>query len=134
MVIKVSKSNSESYSYFLEKSSAVIYKLLIGPGDAKSRLRDVEFDLTFILSFELPKEYLNLKAEIRRHLFIKRQDEIDGKVLNTSYKKSISTIRNSTASKIIEKIHLLHCQVSCYQSEIRRNKNVHNSSLDAFTI
>jgi hypothetical protein len=121
MIIKVSKTNTKSYTDFLEKSSALIHKLIIGQGDAKSRLGDSEFELTFLLSFDVPEHLKKLKERILKSVSKKPTLELAGKVYMTSFRNSISNIRNSTASEIIDDIYSLHLQVSWYQDE-KRNK------------
>jgi hypothetical protein len=121
MIIKVSKTDTKSFTYFLEKSSTLIHKLIISGGDARTRLRDCEFELTFLLTFDVPEHLEKLKERILKSVFKKPALELGVKVYLTSFRNSISNIRNSTASKIIDDIYLLHLQVGWYQDE-KRNK------------
>jgi hypothetical protein len=114
MIIKITKSDTKSFTYFLEKSSALISKLIIGQGDAKARLRDAEFEITFLLSFYVPEHLEQLKEKIFKSVTQKPALELNDKVYMTSFQNSVSGIRNSTASKIIRDIYSLHLQVGWY--------------------
>ena len=117
MTIKISKSETKSFTYFLEKSSALIGKLIIGQGDAKRRLRDAEFELTFLLSFEVPEHLEKLKQKIFKSVSKNPALKLNDKVYMTSFQNSISSIRNSTASKILDDIYSLHLQVVWYRDD-----------------
>ena len=66
---KISQINTISFTSFFKKSSSLIQKLNVGQGDAKSRLRDAEFDLSFLLSFDVPEHLDTLKGEIKKSIF-----------------------------------------------------------------
>ncbi|HVX27222.1 MAG TPA: hypothetical protein VHB70_12815 [Parafilimonas sp.] len=100
-----------STRYFLEKTSNLLYELLIGEGDAKSRLRENESDVSFILNLDVPEKLKGMQREIWQRLTKKEATKFDGKVIVTSYQSTISSMRNSTASKIIAQISSLYSSV-----------------------
>ena len=103
-----------SKTYFLEKTSNLLYKLLVGKGDARSRLRENESSIMFILNIDVPDEFKKEQKKILKLLSKREAFEIDDKVLATSFQNSISGIRNSTASEIIKKISSLFHSVKCF--------------------
>lgn len=101
------------YNYFISKSSTVIYKLCIGKGAAKERLRESEVEIKIMLHASVPKRLLPLKEKIENNLFysgFRSTSETGSPSLATSlYGK-----RNSTASKFIKDIYDLHAQVKSF--------------------
>ena len=65
MKISIKPANKKiksSKRYFLEKTSNLLYNLLIGPGDAKSRLRENELLIMYTLHLDIPDE-LNTRTK-----------------------------------------------------------------------
>lgn len=58
----------KNYTQFLEKSSDLIHRLLIGCGDARSRLRKCEVQIYDILTLEVPQELKLLQTNIAKKL------------------------------------------------------------------
>lgn len=56
------------YIYFISKSSTVIYKLCIGKGNAKERLREFELKIVRMLHAPIPEKLLPLKEKIKKNL------------------------------------------------------------------
>lgn len=101
------------YNYFISKSSTVIYKLCIGKGTAKERLRECELEIKIMLHASVPEKLLPLKKVIENNLFyagFRNSNEIG----IISLAKSLHGKRNSTASKFIKDIYDLHCQVQSF--------------------
>jgi hypothetical protein len=114
VICKSDDSTKISSRYFLEKTSNLLYNLLIGEGDAKSRLRDNELLVTYVLVLDIPTE-LRVKQKAISNLLTKKQaTKFEGKTIITSYQNSISSIRNVTAAKIIKQINSLYYEVKCY--------------------
>jgi hypothetical protein len=114
VICKSDDSTKISSRYFLEKTSNLLYNLLIGEGDAKSRLRDNELLVTYVLVLDIPTE-LRVKQKAISYLLTKKQaTKFEGKTIITSYQNSISSIRNVTAAKIIKQINSLYYEVKCY--------------------
>ena len=113
----------EGLTYFLEKSSTLIRKLIEGEGDAKSRLRDAEFDLYFLMSFDVPKHLEPLKEKIASKISHKPNLEFNSKVHTSSFQNSISGIRNATASKIIGDIYSLHLEMRGFRDDEKKKKS-----------
>jgi hypothetical protein len=114
VICKSDDSTKISSRYFLEKTSNLLYNLLIGEGDAKSRLRDNELLVTYVLVTDIPTE-LRVKQKAISNLLTKKQaTKFEGKTIITSYQNSISSIRNVTAAKIIKQINSLYYEVKCY--------------------
>jgi hypothetical protein len=107
------KSTPSSYIYFISKSSSVIYKLCIGKGTAKERLRECEVEIKIMLHAPIPERLLPLKEKIENNLFYSgfRSSSKKG---TASLAKSLYGKRNSTASKFIKDIYDLHSQVKLY--------------------
>ena len=101
------------YIYFISKSSTVIYKLCIGKGTAKERLKECEFEIVSMLHAPVPEKLLPLKEKIKNNLFhsgFRNSSEIG----TASLTKSLYGKQNSTASKFIKDIYDLHSQVKSF--------------------
>ncbi|HMJ47471.1 MAG TPA: hypothetical protein VK498_09080 [Ferruginibacter sp.] len=112
MIINISSSKKEFYTYFFEKSSTLINKLITGGGDAKARLKGAEFEIDFLLASNVPEHLKELKEKIKWSVYKYEAIEHNGKINISSFQMSISGIRNSTAAKIIADIYSLHLQVA----------------------
>jgi uncharacterized protein (DUF849 family) len=106
-------------TYFVEKSTAMIRKLVTGKGDAISRLREVETEICFLLAFDVPPHLEKLKHEIQKYVFKYEEFSINGLIKRTSFQNSIATIRNSTASKIIDCLYTLHTEMTIFRDNIK---------------
>lgn len=91
--------------------------MLVGEGDAKSRLRENEVDVSFILNLEVPEDLKSMQREIWKRLTKKEATTFEGKVVVTAYQSTISSMRNSTASKIIAQISSLYSLVKHASNE-----------------
>lgn len=101
------------YIYIISKSSTVIYKLCIGKGTAKERLKECEFEIVSMLHAPVPEKLLPLKEKIKNNLFysgFRSSSEIG----TASLTKSLYGKQNSTASKFIKDIYDLHSQVKSF--------------------
>lgn len=101
------------YTYFISKSSTVIYKLCIGKGTAKERLKECEVEIKIMLHTPVPERLLPLKEKIENNLFysgFRSSSEIG----TASLTKSLYGKRNSTASTFIKDIYDLHAQVESF--------------------
>ena len=119
--IYINKPNSStgiSSRYFLEKASNLLYNLLIGEGDAKSRLRENELLISYILALDIPDELRTKQKNILTLLSKKEALKFEDKVIVSSFQNSISSMRNATASKIIKQINSLYFEVKCYGNEL----------------
>ncbi|MFA9190515.1 hypothetical protein AAGV28_03955 [Flavobacterium sp. FZUC8N2.13] len=101
------------YIYFISKSSTVIYKLCIGKGTAKERLRECELEIVSMLLAPVPENLLPLKKRIEKNLFYSGFRSSTEKNM-ASLAKSLYGKRNSTASKFIKDIYDLHAQVESF--------------------
>src|ERR1700749_400191 len=93
-----------SKTYFLEKASNLMYNLLIGKGDARSRLRENENMILFVLALNVPEEFTSEQKKILSSVTKKGALQIDDKIIVSAFSNSIARIQNSTASKIIQKL------------------------------
>ena len=99
IVIKIlNNSIGISSRYFLEKTSNLLYNLLVGEGDAKSRLRENELLVSYILALEIPTEFREKQKHILNLLSKKEALKIEDKIIVSSFQNSISSIKNVTAS------------------------------------
>jgi len=101
------------YSYFLEKSSYLIYRLTIGEGNAKERLIECENEIYSMLLTPIPDELIALREELHHKLFDNGRTLRNGKP-EESLAKSLQGKRNSSASKMIKDIINLHQKVESY--------------------
>src|SRR6185437_9614334 len=106
------------YTYFLEKTSNLLYNLLVGEGDAKSRLRENEFLVSYILALDIPPELKSKQKDISALLSKREMLKVEDTVILSAYQNSISNMRNSTASKIIKQINSLYFEVKMFGSEL----------------
>ena len=101
------------YIYFISKSSTVIYKLCIGKGTAKERLKECELEIVSMLYAPVPEKLLPLKKRIKNNLFYAGFRD-SSEIGTASLAKSLHGKRNSTASKFIKDIYDLHQQVQAF--------------------
>ncbi|MFH7010572.1 hypothetical protein B0A75_09300 [Flavobacterium oncorhynchi] len=101
-----------SFNYFIGKSSAAIYKICIGKGNAKERLIESELEIRCALRAPVPDELISLKNKIKKNLLYSGQGE--GGAAEGSIARSLLGKRNSTASKFIADIIRLHHEVEAY--------------------
>ena len=101
------------YIYFISKSSTVIYKLCIGKGTAKERLKECELEIVSMLLAPVPEKLLPLKERIKKNLFYSgfRSSNEKG---TASLTKSLYGKRNTTVSKFIKDIYDLHSEVKSF--------------------
>jgi hypothetical protein len=104
-----------SYRYFLEKASSLLYSLLVGEGDARSRLKQNEMTILFILALPVPEELKLMQKEILTALTKKGETKVGEHVLVSAFQNTITSMRNSTASNIIAKISSLYTYTKCNQ-------------------
>ncbi|BFM45030.1 hypothetical protein CFS9_36710 [Flavobacterium sp. CFS9] len=101
-----------SFHYFIAKSSAAIYKLCIGKGNAKERLIESELEIRSALRATVPDELTPLKNKIKKNLLYSGQGASGAD--KGSIARSLLGKRNSTASKFIADILRLHHEVEAY--------------------
>jgi hypothetical protein len=107
------KTTIPTFDYFLSKSYPLIYKLCIGKGNAKERLKECETEINIMLHASVPEILIPLKEKIRINLFysgFRCPNEKD----TASMTASLHGKRNSTASIFIKDIYDLHTQVKSY--------------------
>lgn len=107
------KTMTSRYIYFISKSSTVIYKLCIGKGTAKERLKECELEIVSMLFASVPEKLLPLKKRIKNNLFYAGSRD-SSEIGTASMAKSLHGKRNSTASKIIKDIYDLHQKVQTF--------------------
>ncbi|EJG02253.1 MULTISPECIES: hypothetical protein [Flavobacterium] len=108
-----------SFNYFIGKSTAAIYKLCIGKGNAKERLIESELEIRSALRAPVPDELMPLKNKIKHNLLYSGQGASGA--AKGSIARSLLGKRNSTASKFIADIIRLHLEVEAYMKYSSRN-------------
>ncbi|HLP50077.1 MAG TPA: hypothetical protein VK154_04290 [Chitinophagales bacterium] len=98
----------DSYSYFREKSSTLISKLIAGEGNAKQRLGECEGQIFVWTLAPVPANQKQFKEDIVARLNKLPHKEFRGETIQSSFRASLSKMRNSTAAKIIADIYQLH--------------------------
>ena len=106
MVIKV----NSNYFYAYEKFSDALRSLAVGPGDVRQRLHSAYLNFHPVRKKHLPEQLQNDYQWILNQLT--RFGPVvgrDGKVLCSAIEETLNHIRNSTGSKIAERIlHIYH--------------------------
>ena len=110
ITVRKREFNTPNFVYFLEKSAPLIRRLLIGQGNSKQRLYDCEIDFVLCLSLDIPKEVEYIRNDILKRINAKPDIFIGETVIRSSFKNSLSSIRNSTTSKIIELFYNLYLE------------------------
>lgn len=106
----------ENYSYFLEKCSALVRKLIAGEGTARERLSQCETQIYATLLCPVPKDLESTRESILKRVHKKPSVQIQDKVMITSFRNTVSSMRNSTASKIIADIYSLYDEIRWRQN------------------
>ncbi len=98
------------YFYAYEKFSDAIRSLAIGPGDVRQRLRSAYLHFHPVREKHLPEHLQNDYQWVLQQLTrFGPATGRDGKVLRGSMDETLSRIRNSTGTKIAERIlHIYH--------------------------
>jgi hypothetical protein len=107
------KNTIPTFDYFLSKSYPLIYKLCIGKGNAKERLKECETEIKIMLLASVPEILIPLQKKIRNNLFhsgFRCPNDKD----TASMTASLHGKRNSTASIFIKDIYDLHTKVKSY--------------------
>jgi len=107
--------------YGYEKFSAAVRSLAIGPGDVRQRLRAAYWHFHPVREEHLP-EHLHQDYQWVLHQLTRFGPAIgrDGKALRGSIEETLSRIRNSSGSKIAERILHIYHQLNClYMHENR---------------
>ena len=102
-------------TYFLEKSSSLIQKLITGQGTAKQRLMDCEIEFWLSFSIPIPTDLEPIRKNIIQELSKKKEIRIGENVHSTSYRNTLFAMRNARASKIIGDIYNLYKEVEIRQ-------------------
>lgn len=100
----------KDYTYFLEKTSGLIRKLISGEGTAKQRLLECEIEIYFSMSANIPEDLKLKREKIFARLNKKNEIEISGKVKMTSFQHTLLYMKNKTAAKIILDIYDLYSE------------------------
>ena len=82
-----------------------MHNLLVGEGDARARLRENEGLIMFVLHLDVPKQFEPEQKRILKLVTKKEAFQIDDKIVVTAFKNTIFSIRNSTASKVIQQLN-----------------------------
>lgn len=103
--------------YTVEKTSDLIYKLISGPGDARTRLLDCNHAVWMLLHCELPEECIEVRERVKGKLLNKPEKENNKNFFNSSYFRSVVAMRNKTAGKVIGDIYYIYQTLCCVESE-----------------
>lgn len=101
----------EHYTYFLEKTSILVRKLISGEGTAKQRLLESEIEIILSLSTPIPEDLKSQREDILKRLNKKNEIKIADKVNMTSFRHTLTYMKNKTAAKIILDIYDLYSEV-----------------------
>ena len=93
-----------AYAYFIEKSSALIHRLLIGKGTAKQRLLENEVEVMWVLHLDIPDNLNYLRKKIL--IALSKKPQLGDKM--SSFRHTLIYMHNSTASKIIDNIYSIY--------------------------
>jgi hypothetical protein len=110
MVIKV----NPSYFYAFEKFSDALRSLATGPYDVRQRLRSAYLHFRPVKKKDLPEQLQNDYQWILNQL-TRFEPSIgrDGKVVRGPVEETLSRIRNSTGTKIAERILNIYHELNC---------------------
>jgi hypothetical protein len=108
----------ENCTYFLEKTSTLIRKLISGEGTAKHRLLECEVEFVISFSIPIPDEFKSRRDKILNSLNKKNVIKIDNEVRITSFRHTLIYIKNKTAAKIIQEIYDLYTEILFHQTVI----------------
>jgi len=101
----------DNHIYFIEKTTVLIRKLIIGQGTSKQRLRECEYEINLSLSLPVPDDLEKLRQKIRGRLFKKNEISDGTKVTMTSFEHTNIYMKNKTASDIINDIFDLYTEI-----------------------
>ena len=108
----------KNYTYFIEKTSILLFYLLIGEGNAKKRLLENRILISIAIDdAQVPETLKPMRDEILKILTTVPAVEENGVILQNSMSRTISKMRNSTASKVITMINQLYDEVKHYNIE-----------------
>lgn len=102
----------KQHTYFSTKSPAVVRHLITGQGTSKQRLRECGREILLILSTPIPDDLEYFKNKILSAMN-KKSGKIDSKEQfgMTSFERTLITMKNTTASKIISDFYDLYCEI-----------------------
>jgi hypothetical protein len=98
-------------TYFIEKTSVLVRKLITGQGNAKERLRENEVNLLLCLASPLPDDLKPKRDKILKALEKKHEISHNGIVSMTAFQHTLYKMKKETASKIIGDIYDLYSEV-----------------------
>lgn len=101
----------EHYTYFIEKTSVLIRKLISGEGTAKERLLDCEVEIILALSTQIPEDLKPKRESILKRLNKKNEIRHGDIVSMTSFRHTLIYMKNKTAAKIILDIYDLYSEI-----------------------
>ncbi len=104
-------SAQKRYTFFLEKISKEIRKLIVGQGNSKQRLMAAEVDLLLALSLPVPDDLELSRKKILKKLEKKKELVVMGEVQISSFRQTLYGMKIKTASTIIGEIYDLYSQV-----------------------
>lgn len=102
---------TEHYSYFLEKTSTLIRKLISGQGTAKQRLLECEVEIVLSMSTPIPDDLKPLRDKILSNLNKKNAIKVGDKLSMTSFRHTLVYMKNKTAAKITLDIYDLYSEI-----------------------
>jgi len=102
---------TERSTYFIEKTSQVIRKLISAPGNAKERLLENEVEICLSISASIPEDLKPKREKIFSALRKKNEIIVGDTVVMSSYKNTVRSMKNKTAGKIILDIYDLYSEV-----------------------
>jgi hypothetical protein len=98
-------------TYFLEKSASLMQKLITGQGTAKQRLLDCEIEFGLTFSIPISTDLEPIRTKIIQELNQKKEIRIGETAHSTSFRKTLYSTRNASASKIIGEIYNLYKEI-----------------------
>ncbi len=101
----------DTHIYFIEKTSTLIRKLVIGQGTSKQRLRECEIEISISLSIPIPTDLEPNRKKIQNRLYKKNEIGFGDKIGMTSFQHTLLYMKNSTASDIIKDIYALYSEI-----------------------
>jgi hypothetical protein len=104
---------NSNYFYAYEKFSNALRSLAVGPGDVRRRLHSAYLNFHLVRTKHLPEQLQDDFAWVM-HQLTKFGPKIgrDGHLLRGSVDETLSRIRNSTGTKIAERIQHIYLELN----------------------
>lgn len=118
------KREREYCTYFISKASILICKLISGQGTVKERLLDCEYDIGYILTLEIPKDFFAKRKKIKANLYKKEEIKAGKKIKVTSFRNTLKHMRKKRASQIVLDIYNLYLGVTQFSDWQHQKINI----------